>query len=358
MSFDATPDLDDLGDRLRGRPGDRSRGPSPPTRSPPRARSPRPRAPTSTACARCRPSAAPARTARRRRSSSTRRRRRSRSRLSAAAGHTDWITGPVAQLLRTCSRGRQLRADPGDHPGRERHAAVHASRTRAGNVSAPAGLGAFNFDNVLPVAGAPMTPSSQAVVPGGAAVRVDARHGRDLGGRRLRGADPDRRPEQRHAPDHDHRPRQRGGERRQLRGEARPRPSARPRCPRTRRSSGGCAPSTTPARAQLEREGPDDRPDGPRGAHDHGRAERADRRTPRRPSPGPATRPTSTGSCRASARRTPVRQGGGENVTQTTLPSLPTATTSSWSPRSPGPARAAPRRRARSRSTPRRPRRR
>lgn len=84
--------------------------------------------------------------------------------LSAAAGPTGWITAPSLSILRTCSPDASCGPIPvttqGANPAQQ-----FTVTDAAGNVSIPAALAAFNFDNVIPVAGAPLTPSSQAVVP-------------------------------------------------------------------------------------------------------------------------------------------------------------------------------------------------
>ncbi len=74
--------------------------------------------------------------------------------------------GAVAQHPAHLLAGRQLRADPGDHPGRERRAAVHASRTRPATSRRPRASPPSTSTTSSRRPGAPLTPSSQAVVPG------------------------------------------------------------------------------------------------------------------------------------------------------------------------------------------------
>ena len=90
------------------------------------------------------------------------------SRWSAAPRADRLDHPPSLSVLRTCSPDASCGPDPGRPPRRPNNTAPSSSpsRTRRATSAAPAGLAAFNFDNVLPAAGAPLTPDSQAVVPG------------------------------------------------------------------------------------------------------------------------------------------------------------------------------------------------
>ena len=84
--------------------------------------------------------------------------------LDRVANAAGWIGGPALNILRTCSADASCPPIPVTTQGTT-PAQQFTVADAAGNVSAPAALGAFNFDSVIPTAGAPLTPSSLAVVP-------------------------------------------------------------------------------------------------------------------------------------------------------------------------------------------------
>ncbi len=86
--------------------------------------------------------------------------------LDQAAGPSGWITAPLLNIVRTCSPdvgscGPIPVTTQGTVP-----AQPFTVTDLAGNTSDPATLPSFNYDNVPPVAGTQLTPSSLAVVPG------------------------------------------------------------------------------------------------------------------------------------------------------------------------------------------------
>ena len=357
------PDADDDHHRVRRRRR-RSRG----RRSRPASASrriARDRRPRTSASRRCRPAASRASTPRCR-SRSVRPTPRRRD-LGAVLTGTPSALGLVQRAHhrpvplrgpRVGARGRRLRRSgcgrrtAPSRPGR-RPSPPPTSRATRPRWAVPA----FNFDNVPPVlgAGVPLTPSSGAIVPEEPTFQWNPGQDAHLGGRLLRAPDQDRRPGERHAADHDDRPRDRHRRRRQLLRHPRRDAAARTRCPRASRSTWRVRTfdkagnvrtsdwwsiridSTIPPAPSIT--GGPDRADARHLADLHLGGHAADLQAGT--SAGRAPRPP----CARAPAPTPRRRS----------PRCRTATTSSASPRSPRRAGGAPRRPAPSRSTRPRP---